>query len=73
MYLLSLSGDATVAEQASKTLAALPEPVLKGALAVSLPPAVLLALAQRYTDRIDVLERLLVAPQVPMEGGGISR
>jgi hypothetical protein len=67
IVLLSVSADPDVAAQAGGTLAALPPPVLKGALDTDLPPAVILALSERYADRIDVLERLLAMPRVPLE------
>src|SRR5690606_26657320 len=67
VLVLSASNDRQVAAQAHATLAALPEPVLKGALAADLPPAVIFCLAQHYAERIDVLEKLLAMPRLPLE------
>jgi hypothetical protein len=49
----------TVKEAAEKTLRALPEPLLAGAIGGDLHPAVIDVLAQIYATRIDVLDRLL--------------
>src|SRR4051812_24724651 len=57
----------TVKETADKTLHALPEPLLAGALGSDLHPAVIDALAQVYATRIDVLDRLLGMPRVAPE------
>ncbi len=66
--LVILSGNdrpPVVKETAEKTLAALPEPLLNGALAVGdLHPAVIEALARAYPERIDVLEKLIGMPQI---------
>lgn len=59
--------DAEVAAQALSTLAALPEPLLKGAIQADLPGAVVHILAQRYIERIDVLERLVRMPRLAIE------
>jgi len=64
---LSQGADGEVAAQAQSTLAALPEPVLKGAIQADLPPAVAHVLAQRYVERIDVLERLVRMPRLAIE------
>jgi hypothetical protein len=67
LTLLAQSADAEVAQQARSTLDVLPEPLLKGALDADLPEAVVLALAERYVGRVDVLERLVRMPRVPVE------
>src|SRR5690606_18075439 len=67
IVLLAASADGEVAAEAARTLAGLPAPVLKGALDGDLPPAVILALAQGYADRVDVLVPLLAMPRVPIE------
>jgi hypothetical protein len=67
LTLLAKSADAEVAQQASSTLDALPDPLLKGALDADLPEAAVLAIAERYTGRIDVLERVVRMPRVPLE------
>lgn len=57
----------TVKEAAEKTLAALPEPLLAGALGSDLPAAAIDVLAQTYATRIDVLDRLLSMPRTAPE------
>ncbi len=57
----------TVKEAAEKTLGALPEPLLAGALGSDLPAAVIDVLAQSYAARIDVLDKLLGMPRVAPE------
>jgi hypothetical protein len=59
LVVLAASDRPTVKEAADKTLHALPEPLLAGALGSDLPPAVIDVLAQVYSTRIDVLDRLL--------------
>ena len=54
-------------EIAQKTLGALPEPVLQGALGGELAPQVVHELATRYVGRIDVLERLISLPTIDMD------
>ena len=56
---LAESDDKKIAEAARATLAALPAPVLAGALAADLEPGVIDALAPFYADRDDVIEKLL--------------
>lgn len=63
---LSLLQDAT-AEQAQKTLATLPAPVLNGALSGDLQPAVLDALAPHYGSNPDYAEKILMHPAVAPE------
>ncbi|MFO0757634.1 MAG: hypothetical protein U0359_14150 [Byssovorax sp.] len=69
--LVILSGNdrpPAVKETAEKTLGALPDPLLNGALnAGDLHPAVIDLLARRYAERIDVLEKLLAMPKVHPE------
>lgn len=67
IVLLATSADAEVAAQARETLAALPEPILKGAIDADLPPAVIFALTERCLDRVEILERLLAMPRLPIE------
>lgn len=52
---------------AESTLAALPEPLLAGALAADLPPAAIDALARAYLARPEVIDRLLVMPRVDID------
>ncbi len=57
----------TVRETAEKTLSALPEPLLAGALGSDLHPAAIDVLARAYPSRIDVLDKLLGMPRVDPE------
>ncbi len=59
LVIFAASERPTVKEAAEKTLRALPEPLLAGALGSDLPPAAIDILAQVYATRIDVLDRLL--------------
>jgi hypothetical protein len=59
--------DPALVEIAGKTLDALPEPVLQGALGSELAGAAIHELALRYHARVDVLDRLLSMPAVEME------
>ncbi|AUX22892.1 hypothetical protein SOCEGT47_034080 [Sorangium cellulosum] len=54
-------------ETAEKTLAALPEPLLQGALGGDLPPLVIDRLARLYADRLPVAERLCASPNIAEE------
>ncbi|MEP7123978.1 MAG: hypothetical protein ABJE95_23830 [Byssovorax sp.] len=54
----------TVKEASEKTLNALPEPLLQGALGADLPATVIDVLAAIFAARIDVLDRLLGMPRV---------
>jgi hypothetical protein len=67
LWLLGKSADEDVARQAAQTLDELPDPLLKGAIQADLPPALVLALAERYVERLDVLERLVRMRQRPIE------
>jgi hypothetical protein len=59
LVLLAKSERPTVRGTAEKTLAALPEPLLQGAISQDLPPAVVDVLVQNYATRAEVLERLV--------------
>jgi hypothetical protein len=61
---LSESADAKLAEAARATLAALPPPVLLGALSADLEPGVVDLLASSYAGREEVLEKLLGMPRI---------
>lgn len=67
LVLLGGSENAAVRETANKTLAALPEPLLAGALAGDLEPQAIDALARHYGGRLDVLEKLVAMPRVAMD------
>lgn len=56
-----------LAEIAKKTLAALPEQLLAGALASDLHPVVIDALARLYEGRLDIQEKLLRMPSADLE------
>jgi hypothetical protein len=64
LVVLSASEPREIAETARKTLSALPEQLLAGALGGDLSPGAAHALAVRYADRIEVLEKLLAAPRI---------
>lgn len=67
LVLLASSEREAVREAAEKTLGALPEPILGGALGSDLPPLVIDRLARLYAERAPVLERLLAMPRVDEE------
>lgn len=67
VVLLAEGADGAIAEAARKTLAALPAPILNGALASDLEPAVVAVLVPLYGDRADVMERLLAMPRIAAE------
>jgi hypothetical protein len=67
LVILSTNERPVVRDTAEKTLAALPEPLLAGALGADLPPAAVHALASRYAGRADVLEKLVRMPQIAAE------
>lgn len=67
LVLLASSEREAVREAAEKTLGALPEPILGGALGGDLPPLVIDRLARLYAERAPVLERLLAMPRVDPE------
>jgi hypothetical protein len=67
LVVLSGSDRPLVKETAEKTLAALPEPLLLGALAGDLPPLAIDILARTSIGRLDVLERLLAMPSIAPE------
>ena len=64
---MSTNENETVRNTAQKTLGALPEPVLVGAAGGDLHPLAIDALAQRYHNRIDLLEKLLVHPALDVD------
>ena len=66
LVLLEASDDRQIAEQAEHTLDNLPEPLLQGALDADLPELVLYAMAVRFTDRMDVLEKMMRMPRLPV-------
>ncbi len=67
LLVLSKSDLPEVQKTAKATLAALPEPVLQGALAADLQPEAIHALAPFYTGRTDVLDRLMRMPRISVE------
>ncbi|MRG90641.1 hypothetical protein [Polyangium spumosum] len=67
VVLLAKSERPEVATTARATLAALPPPLLAGALGSELHPAVIDALARAYVARVDVLEKLVTMPRVDLE------
>jgi CTP:molybdopterin cytidylyltransferase MocA len=64
LVLLTSDSDSTLASQANATLDKIPPPLLNGALAAGLPPAVLHALAPRYVAQAEIIEKILAAPQI---------
>lgn len=62
---LLAEGSDALAETARTTLAALPMPILTGALTPDLHPGVLDALAPHYARRAEIMERILALPQIP--------
>ncbi|AKT40723.1 hypothetical protein [Chondromyces crocatus] len=67
LVLLTTSERASVRETAERTLAALPDPILTGALGSDLPPLVVDHLARLYPARPPVLEKLLAMPRIDAE------
>jgi hypothetical protein len=67
LLVLARSERPAVRAAAEKTLQALPEPVLQGALSGDLPAPVIDRLMQSYSDRIDVLEKLIAMPRIAPE------
>jgi hypothetical protein len=67
LVILAASERTAVRETADKTLSALPDPLLAGALGADLPPAAVHALASRYAGRADVLEKLVRMPRIAAE------
>jgi hypothetical protein len=61
---LTSSEHAQVADKARETIRKLPPPILTGALAADLDPAVVLMLADAYSQTPDVVERLLRMPRI---------
>lgn len=64
LVLLLAEGEGPAAEQAKKTLEALPAPLLNGALAGDLHPGVLDALGTTYASNAGVAERILLHPAI---------
>lgn len=67
LVILSTREQESVRETAEKTLAALPEPLLNGAMAGDLPPLVIDRLARLYDDRLPVLEKLCAMSSIDAE------
>jgi hypothetical protein len=67
VVVLSQSERAAVHDTAVSTIKNLPAPILQGALATDLEPAVIHALAQACITRIDVIEKLVVMPRVAID------
>jgi hypothetical protein len=67
VVLLAQTAEGAPAEAAKKTLAGLPPPILAGALDADLEPVVIDRLADEYTDRAEVMERLLGMARIAME------
>lgn len=67
LVLLASREDEPARETAEKTLAALPEPLLQGAIASDLPPLVIDRLARLYADRLPVVEKLCASPNIAPE------
>ena len=67
VVVLAQSDRAAVHDNAVATIKNLPAPVLQGALASDLEPAIVHALAQAYVDRLEVIEKLVVMPRVPID------
>jgi hypothetical protein len=70
--LLSESADGATATAAQTTLAALPAPLLNGALAGDVPPGVLGLLAPLYARNAAVMEKLLAHPAMPPEAVALA-
>ena len=67
LALLAAGEPGVAAEIAEKTLSALPDQLLAGALGSDLHPAAVDALAKRYAARLDVVEKLLGMPRIHAE------
>ena len=63
---MSTSENEALRTTADKTLGALPEPVILGAIGADLHPLAIDALARRYHARTDVLDKLISSPYVDM-------
>ena len=70
--LLSESTDEAIAAMAAATLAALPGPVLNGALAGDLPQGVLALIAPRYAVDAAVMEKILAHPALGSEAVALA-
>lgn len=67
VVILSQSDRAAVHDNAVATIKNLPPPILQGALATDLDPAVIHALAQAYVWRPEVIEKLVLMQRVAMD------
>jgi hypothetical protein len=67
LAILAAGEPGAAAEIAEKTLSALPDQLLAGALGSDLHPAAVDALAKRYAGRLDVVEKLLGMPRIHAE------
>lgn len=67
VVLLGQDSDEKVASTARATIAALPPPVLGGALAADLEPLAIEALAEHYATNHDAVEKLLRMPRIGRE------
>lgn len=67
VVILSQSDRAAVHDNAVATIKNLPPPILQGALATDLEPAVIHALAQANVWRAEIIEKLVLMPRVSME------
>lgn len=67
LVLLARGQDRDAAAQAQQTLSNLPDQLLSGALGSDLPEAVLYTLCRYYVDRMDVLEKVIQMPRLPIE------
>ncbi len=67
VVILTQSDRAAVHDNAVATIKNLPTPILQGALTNDLEPAIVHALAQAYLDRVEVLEKLVLMPRVPID------
>jgi len=67
VVVLSRSDRAAVHDNAVSTIKNLPAPILQGALATDLEPAIIHALGQAYVDRVEVIEKLVLMPRVAID------
>lgn len=67
VVILTQSDRAAVHDTAVSTIRNLPPPLLQGALATDLEPAIVDALAQAYIERTDIIDKLVVMPRVSMD------
>lgn len=67
VVILSQSDRATVHDNAVATIKNLPPPILLGALATELEPAVIHALVQAYVWRAEIIAKLVLMPRIAMD------